>query len=200
MIYNLCAPLKDGNPIAALHQRNLEGGSAMPIKYKPAPCSHEEIKSAFDYCPETGCLLWKPRPRVVAGQPAGSLYANGYVKIRFKQSNYWAHRLVWFWHTGEWPSKEIDHLNGDRGDNRVENLRPASRPENRQNSISKQQRSGALAGAHFCTSTGRWRANITVAGKIHRLGRFDTPEEAHAAYLKAKAELHQFQPVPREAP
>jgi hypothetical protein len=199
VIYHVDAPLKDWHPIAALQNRNLKGGHAMPVKYKPAPCSQKELRDIFDYCKETGRLLWKPRPRVFAGQPAGCANANGYVRIRLNQSNYWAHRLVWYWHSGNWPKEEIDHINGRRDDNRIENLRTASRPENRQNTISKKQRKGGLAGASFCSYTNRWRATIAKNGKKVSLGRFDTAEEAHEAYLKAKAELHTFQPAPRAA-
>ena len=204
MIYNRNAPLKDWHPTAALHQRNLEGGSAMPLKYNPAPCSQEKLKELFDYDPSSGSLLWKIIKNSHAGKAkpgriAGAAGGNGYLVIGIDRKRFFAHRLVWLWHYGVWPKHQIDHINGNRTDNRIENLREATLEENRQNTRDRKNNTG-FRGVYFNARPGRvkrYSASIAVNGKTKSLGYYLTKEEAHSAYLKAKNELHAFQPIPR---
>lgn len=100
---------------------------------------------------------------------------------------------------GAWPDGEIDHINGDRKDNRLENLRLATSSENKQNIGLKSNNRSGFTGVSWFAAAKKWRADITIAGKMRHLGRFDTPEAAAEAYAKAKAELHTFNPVARAA-
>ena len=199
MIYNRIAPLKDWHPTAALHQRNLEGGSAMPVDYKPAPCSHKELLELFDYDSTTGQFTRKIGSYCRYPKAVGVLHSSGYVFVCFPRSSkkIAAHRLAWFWVYGEWPPHDIDHINGGRADNRISNLRLATRSDNCRNMAPKRNKRGRLIGANFHKPTNKWAAQIRYGGKTHWLGVFDTEEQAHFAYLKAKAEHHDFQPIPR---
>lgn len=162
--------------------------------------TRERLRDAFRYDEGTGHFYWKhPRSNAVRpGQIAGRLTNSGYRQIMLDGERHQGHRLVWLWHTGTFPPHELDHVNGDRDDNRIDNLRPATKSENQQNleGAKRNNKSGFLGvNRHL---GGRWLAQITVDKKKHYLGLYPSPEEAHAAYLKAKAEMHRFQPTPRK--
>lgn len=109
---------------------------------------------------------------------------------------YLSHRLAWLYAFGEWPPDQIDHVNGVREDNRLCNLRKASNAENMQNQRrAKPGNKSGLLGARFNRRDGRWRSDITTSGKRVFLGQFDTAQEAHRAYLAAKAEAHPFSTI-----
>jgi heat shock protein HspQ len=177
----------------------------MPLQYKPAPCSPEEIREIFDYDIHSGDLIWKKKVgiRTKVGAKAGTHKRNYKIVSLNPWGNFAAHRLVWFWYYGVWPDKDLDHANGDPTDNRISNLRSCTRSENNQNvRVSKNNSHGFLGVQRDvrprCNLARQWKATIMVNRKRHYLGRFATPEEAHAAYTRAKAELHTFQPVPRK--
>lgn len=145
----------------------------------------ERLREVLDYDPGTGVFRWRvSRPGVHAGTVAGSVSASqGYRFIWVNRSKYSAHRLAWLHAYGVWPAGELDHRNWVRDDNRLANLREATGAQNSQN------RRGC---AGFYPSGRGWRATIMVDGKSHNLGTFDTPEEASAAYVAAKKDLHPF--------
>lgn len=153
------------------------------------------LHELFDYDPATGVLRWKvpTNTRVKAGDEAGTITGKGYRRIMVDGRLYLAHRLAWLCTHGVWPTNDLDHINGRRADNRISNLREATRSENLQNRRHAQSgsRSGLL-GASWHGHKGRWRAEIRYNGKRVFLGHFDTAEEAHAAYLQAKEILHPF--------
>jgi hypothetical protein len=120
---------------------------------------------------------------------------NGYLSIGLKGRIYYAHRLAWLYVHGEWPVDFIDHINGIRSDNRILNLRECSAAQNSQN-LAKQYNKTRLTGVVPWKK--RFQAKICVDYKRINLGSFKTAEEAHAAYLAAKAKYHNFNPVPRE--
>ena len=147
----------------------------------------------------TGYLYWtNPASRAVKpGQIAGRVTDKGYRQIMVDGVRYAGHRLVWLLHHGCFPEHEIDHINGDRDDNRISNLREATKSENQQNiGGSRKHSKTGLVGASYHAGN-RWKAQIRVNGKKYHLGLFSSPEEAHLAYLRAKAEMHKFQPVLR---
>jgi hypothetical protein len=110
-----------------------------------------------------------------------------YIGIRLDNVLYLAHRLAWFYSYGKWPVDQIDHINGDRTDNRLINLREATNAENAQNKRIRAGKSG------FCgvrKENSKWLAEIKVNYKPIRIGLFNTPEEAHQAYIAAKRKFH----------
>ena len=157
------------------------------------------VRKLFDYNPRTGDLVWAaPRSRrVKAGDVVGARSKTPYVLVGIGQRVYVAHRIVWLWVYGELPNRDIDHRDGNPRNNRLTNLRLADRSENAQNMGLKSSNTSGFPGVSLCRTTGRWRATITLRRKVTRLGRFDTAEEAHKAYLASKAKLHTFQPTPR---
>lgn len=110
-----------------------------------------------------------------------------------------AHRLAWAFVFGDFPDSGIDHINGDKVDNRIVNLRLASQSQNMQNLSGTGSGFSGLRGAYFEKLIQKWRAYINVGGSRTWLGCFDTKEEAHQAYLLAKTGLHKFSPSPRGA-
>jgi hypothetical protein len=98
---------------------------------------HTYLTSVLHYTPETGEFLWNlPRPKIRVGQRAGYKKKNtGYIYIEIDGKSYSAHRLAWFYVTGTFPKKQIDHINRNRSDNRYENLREATNSQNKANSI-----------------------------------------------------------------
>jgi hypothetical protein len=152
------------------------------------------IKNCLSYDKSTGKFTWLiPQKKIKVGAMAGGIDKDGYIQIGFKGKLYRAHRLAWYFINGEFPSKDIDHINEIKTDNRIINLRLATQSENRQNvsAAHKDSKSGFL-GVHWCNTKNMWIAKIQVLGKRKYLGSYNTPEAAHLIYLKAKKELHPF--------
>jgi hypothetical protein len=150
----------------------------------------ERLRQLVDYDPETGIFTWKiKRKKVVVGERAGRMMNSGYQAIGIEYGLYLAHRLAWLYVYGEWPKHNLDHINGNRLDNRIANLRDVPQVVNAQNRRRALGRSG-LIGA-FTAKAGRWRSQIRINGSQVPLGFFDTAEEAHQAYLTAKRRLHE---------
>lgn len=127
------------------------------------------------------------------GKPVGYKTTAGYIRFAICRRRYFAHRVVWFMTHGEWPSHEVDHINGIRTDNRPENLRNVTRLMNSQNvgAAHVTNSTTGLLGTHYHASNGKnFRAQIWVNGKNRHIGYFETAMQAHQAYLEAKAALH----------
>ena len=149
-----------------------------------------ELKRVLYYNPDTGVFLAKVQTsRRQIGDVAGSLKQSGYRVISVNGHSHYAHRLAFLYMTGEFPPKEVDHINGDKGDNRWCNLRLANHAENIRNSGVRPNNKLGLKGV-YRSLNGRYRARIKTNGKTTHLGYFDTPEEAHEAYKEAAQELH----------
>lgn len=163
--------------------------------------TQKQVKELFDYDPVTGHLIWKVNTSVkkFIGKIAGALHSNGYIDVQVYGKKYKAHRLVWVWHNSDFTKNEIDHINGVRDDNRIENLREATKSENQQNQKRprKTNKSGYLG---VSALNNGWIAQIIDPNKKIidpnkkrlYLGYFDTPEKAYKAYLLKKRELHPF--------
>lgn len=153
----------------------------------------QALRELLRYESATGIFYWRNavcnRP---AGAKAGTTGKIGYVDICVLKERHGAHRLAWLYVYGEWPKPEVDHVNGVRSDNRIENLRDVTHAVNTQNLRSAHRRntSSGLLGVRKAKDSHGYQANIHVNGKNHRIGRFATAEEAHAAYLNAKRKLH----------
>ena len=162
--------------------------------------TQSRLKELLHYSPETGDFTWLvQRGRVKIGDIAGSLHWTGYRITQIAEKEYSAHRLAFFYMTGAWPADQVDHKNGVRHDNRWDNLRQATHAENHQNGAVRSNNKSGFMGVSWNVKRRKWQAHITFARRIKFLGRFTTPEDAYAAYLAAKANLHPFQPVPRDA-
>ena len=153
------------------------------------------LRSRFSYNPVSGVftrLIGVSGRNTKAGTVAGSKDNQGYLKITIQGQFFKAHRLAWLHVHGEWPKFEVDHINGNRSDNRIENLRDAPRGLNSQNERSARisNRSGFLGVCSPTKIDKKFLAVISVAGKSIRLGRFDCAEDAHKCYVDAKRRLH----------
>lgn len=125
------------------------------------------------------------------GAPAeGAARNHGYRVMSVNGRPYLLHRLAWFYVTGAWPVAHIDHINGDKLDNRFSNLRQVTIKLNNQN-IRKARSNSKSGMLGAFPAGGRWRAQIKSGGKSVPLGIFDTPREAHEAYLEAKRRVHE---------
>jgi len=147
-----------------------------------------KAREIWRYDQETGELFWRvrrgtAREGAVAGTPSG----NGYLLVRFGGRLYKVHRVIWLIVTGAWPANQIDHLNGKRSDNRIANLSDKTGTQNMWNRqrANRNSKSGLLG---VSKDRNRWQARIMAYGKQRHLGMFGTKEEAHDAYLAAKAE------------
>lgn len=150
------------------------------------------LKQIIDYDPVTGLFRWKVRAssRARAGSIAGYKSSDGYVIIGINKVSYRSHRLAWLYMNGSWPDEDIDHIDGDRANNAIINLRCASKSVNAQNHASANSNSSTGLLGVF-PDRGRFRARIQIAGKAKYLGPFNTPEDAHAAYVREKHKLHE---------
>jgi hypothetical protein len=145
------------------------------------------------YDPEQGIFYHKlTHGRAKAGDAAGCVHIDGYLRIQVKKRSYAAHRLVWLWETGAWPKRHIDHIDGNKINNRISNLRDVNQSVNMQNlkKASAVNKTGFL-GVWFEKGPQKYRAAIRLNGKRLYLGYYATPEEASAAYFKAKKNLHE---------
>lgn len=156
------------------------------------------IREMFNYGPESGVLSWRRRPAShfsseaaaatfntrFFGQPVGSSQRSGYLMVSIKGKHYAVHRLIWIFVNGGIQG-EIDHINGDRSDNRIANLRDVDRQANTRNSkLSVRNKSGRV-GVRWSRSSKKWIAEIRDNKNI-RLGNFDFFEEASEARSAAE--------------
>jgi hypothetical protein len=153
-----------------------------------------DVKQLFNYLnydPNTGVFTWKvntARSGTIS-EIAGNVNCRGYRSIWINGLQFKAHRLAWAMSYGEWPDLDIDHINQNKSDNRICNLRHASRSENMFNRGKNKNNKSGIKGVHFCKCTGMWRAQMILNFKHVNIGRFKTKEEAAEAYLK-KAKEH----------
>jgi len=162
------------------------------------------LRELFDYDAASGHLLWRFRDQKhftaqnqyttwnkrYSGNVAGRANERGYRTIAVFDKLYSAHRLVWLYVTGEEPQGQIDHINGDKDDNRISNLRCVSNAENcRNKSLSKRNSTGFTGVTpYFYNGRNLWVARIRVNGELKHLGYFDTPELAADARSQADIE------------
>lgn len=148
----------------------------------------ERVREVLDYDPETGVFTWRqPQGRAQKGSVAGAEHNRGYWRVSVFGKYYLSHRLAWLYVHGEWPSPEIDHINGDPRDNRLANLRLATRSQNLANKKRSSKNTSGFKGVDRVVSRGKWRARIKVDGTDLHLGLFSARADAVAARAAAEA-------------
>ncbi len=145
--------------------------------------TYAEVRNNFEYNQRTGAFTR-------GGKKIGYLSRKGYLRCSFRSKQYPIHRLIWLWMTGEWPIT-IDHINCEKLDNRWKNLRNVTNEANQQNMRKATSRNGLGVLGVTNSSVGRYRAQISINGTNISLGCYDSPEEAHRIYLKAKRHFHE---------
>ncbi len=146
----------------------------------------ESIRSYLSYCPETGKFFWvkSNSNRTTVGQVASNVNTTGYGRIRFDSVLYLAHRLAWWFYYDCWPKGQVDHINGDRTDNRIANLRLATQSQQNQNRNPK--------GVCFDKQSGKYKAQLKINGKRVLNSLHAEEAEARAAYTAAKLKHHEY--------
>lgn len=154
--------------------------------------SVEVLRTWIQYDLSTGIFIrLKDAHKYKAGEVAGHAHNRGYVAIGVAGRVFLAHRLAWFYIYGAWPSVHLDHIDGDKTNNRLSNLREVNNSLNRQNVRTAQCNSRSkLLGASWHKGRKKWVAQISYAGTNKYLGYFDSAEAAHQAYLAAKRIHH----------
>jgi hypothetical protein len=148
------------------------------------------LKYILDYDPITGYFTNRfARGPARKDNRAGSPTGHGYRRIIIDCEKYYEHHLAWLYVYGVWPD-EIDHIDRDRSNNAVSNLREATRSQNCCNSATRESLAG-LKGAYLDKRVNRWYSKIQVDDKVLWLGSFDNAEQAHAAYMQALTEIHE---------
>ena len=153
------------------------------------PLTQTELQAILNYNPETGVFTWRIAPgrRVKAGDEAGSIDSHGYWRIKIEGKLHRAHRLAWLYVNGIFPVNDIDHIYGNKLDNRISNLRDVPHRENLQNT--KNHRAGRLVGCYWNKRAKKWQAQISINGKQKCLGYYETEIDAHNSYMSALARI-----------
>lgn len=164
----------------------------MAIRQLPSP---EELRQLLIYSPETGKLTWRERgdppwdARYAGKAALTGLNRDGYPSGKIHGRTMAAHRVIWALCSGEWPSNQIDHINGDRSDNRISNLRHVTHAENGMNQKRRVTNTTGYTGVTWRKDCSRWQATIRHNGRAKHLGYFDTAEDAHQRRREEQARL-----------
>jgi hypothetical protein len=151
--------------------------------------SQARLKELLNYDPGSGEFTWKAARRgIQIGWIAGHVWPDGYRKITIDGQPYQAHHLAWLYVHGKLP-RRIDHKDGQRDHNSIDNLRLATQSQNRANSRRSITNTSGFKGVSWDPKTQNWRPGIMKDGKTVRFGRFSTAEEAHRAYVAKAVEL-----------
>ena len=159
--------------------------------------TQDELKALFFYDPETGIFIrrkWRSS-NALPGSPAGSVQNKGYIVIWVDGRRYMAHRLAWVYVYGEWPDKQVDHINGVKSDNRIANLRLASNAENQQNLKPTSANKSGVIGVMWHKAANKWQASIVVERKTIHLGLFSHFDDAVEARYNAEKRHHTHSPA-----
>ena len=161
---------------------------------KEFPTDEGDLKEVFDYDQYTGDFRWLihvPANNIKAGTMAGYRSEEGYVALSYNNYRMKAHRVAWYLHYGYWPAAhlEIDHIDGDKGNNAIKNLRLATCSQNQANRGPNKNNTSGYKGVTWDKKMHKWHAKICYQRKWYHLGRFDDPKEAHSAYSLAASKF-----------
>lgn len=159
-------------------------------KSKETEVSANIIKEHLTYCAETGHLNWiaGQKSKSLVSTRAGTVFSTGYRLVCVQRVRYQCSRVAWLLHTGSWPDLLLDHINGDTDDNRIENLRQATRQQNSHNLRTRPGVSG-VKGVVYSKRDKAWNARCKVNGKLYDIGFFKDPQLAEQA-VRAFREKH----------
>ena len=156
--------------------------------------SHDKLIDRISYDPATGEFRWRNHPwfdsfngKIIANTPD----SDGYLRVTINDKTVKLHRVAVFYMTGEWPPFEVDHINGNRGDNRWVNLRVATRAENAKNLNKMKTNTSGIPGVHWNKSEGKWQVRVMVDGKRHSGGYYSDLEKAKEKRDQLVERLHQ---------
>ena len=153
--------------------------------------NQEQLKSRLYYNPETGLFTWlSDRIGMKPGSVAGTTDAKGYTSIVIDGKAHKAHILAYLYMTGLYPSNQVDHRNGERSDNRWDNLRTCTNTENQWNSRTPSNNTSGVKGVSWNKRERKWRARVAANGKVHYIGAFKELEDAKEAIIHARELLH----------
>jgi hypothetical protein len=144
-----------------------------------------KVRKLFDY--QDGNLIWKKKTRgVKENYIAGTKTSEGYIRIKIHYNEYKAHRLIWLWHYGYMPENDLDHINKNKEDNRIENLREVSAKCNIRNTGNFSHNTSGVKGIHWYKSRNKWQVYIIVDLKQKNLGYYKDFDDAVLARLAAE--------------
>lgn len=153
--------------------------------------TQDELKKMLRYSPKTGEFVWLVAKKGhCAGVIAGSLQSRGYLQVGVNGRKYLAHRLAWFYMTGQWPERQVDHRDGERTNNKWKNLRKATPSENGNNRGQQVNNTSGIKGVSWCKNKRKWTARIKVGGTYRNLGYFPVIDDAATAYKVAAQHHH----------
>lgn len=160
---------------------------------KESQLSLEALRSRLSFEPDTGVFRWlTTQGGVTVGSPAGNLNSSGYMVVGFSGLKIRQHRLAWLFNFGAWPSGTIDHIDGDKKNNRIANLRNVPHRVNKQNMrVATASNSLGVLGVYWSERRVGYMASVSTDGKQKRKGPFSTIERAQAAYLELKRLHHE---------
>lgn len=153
----------------------------------------KRLRELLDYDAATGEFTWrvaKAQKLMNNRRAATAVNSDGYRHIKIDNKSHKAHRLAWLHVHGEWPSGQIDHIDGDRANNRISNLRSATWGENRHNLKRYTNNTSGHKGVYQCNQTGKWKVQINAYNKRRYLGAFERIEDAAETYARAAKDLH----------
>ena len=160
--------------------------------------TQKDLQDLLSYDPDTGAFVWKVNLSRVA--KVGSLAATkpgsaGYARIGINGARYLAHRLAWLYVHGFWPIEDVDHINRNRMDNCISNLRLASRSQNLQNTVLRSATTSGHKGVYWNRRARKWQAHIKANGAYHYLGVHKNLMDAVAVREAAEIQLHTHRPT-----
>jgi hypothetical protein len=155
--------------------------------------TQDRLKELLSYCPETGEFRYLAdgnNQYTKAGALAGSINGHGRRYIKIDGVQYSSHRLAWLYVNGLFPDKDIDHIDCDPLNNRIENLRLCNDSENQANRGARKNNKVGLKGVNWCNTRKKYVAQIQKNGKGKTIGRYDCKAAAHFAYLVESDKIH----------
>lgn len=172
------------------NQTNIES-----IAMAPPSLTQKRLKELLYYNPQFGIFVWikNKGPRAPVGSMPGTLHHAGYLRIKIDGHLYASHRLAFLYMEGRFPPLFVDHINGRKADNSFNNLRHATKSENRRNSKRPITNTSGAMGVHFASDSKKWKARIKVNGKTINLGSFYDFFEAICARKSGELK-HGFHP------